>query len=306
MDAEYAGGFEEEKMEFKPTLETYIGKNEPTNPLFYLDEWECDSPQRLLFGGAPGLGKTTAAYLIAEHLGLEIVEYNASDERGIDFIRNKLKQIANAVNLWDGGRLILLDEADGLTKPAQDSLKRIMETSNCWWVLTCNDRTKIIPAIKSRCVQFRFEPFTVKHIRAYQQVLLSEFGLLSNDSAEALHLEFASDLRAIGQHIASGKTLQETQSKLDSASLSIAAGEWESAHRSMLQLLNEGTSLHYMMKRIHQDVKSVGLSAERLYTFYVVWGDFALKLNQWEMSSESFVDYFIATLYNIENKNKEE
>ena len=295
-------------MEFLPTKPNqFIGQNEAHMPLFYLDEWERDSPQCLLFGGAPGLGKTTAAYIIGEHLGLEVIEYNASDERGIDFIRNKLKAVANATQLWDGGRLILLDEADGLTKPAQDSLKRIMEKSNCWWILTCNDRSKIIDAIKSRCVQFEFRPYSVKHVRAYLELLLLEHGLVAQDSPDALHSHFGGDLRAIQNHVRSGKKLAEVQTNLDSLALDVAAGDWESVHRTMLTLLNEGASLHYLMRAIHGHVKSVGMTSEQLYTFFAVWGDFVLKMNQWDIGSESFVDYFIATLYTEDkNKNKED
>jgi DNA polymerase III delta prime subunit len=289
-------------------LTDFIGANEPHMPLFYLDEWDTDSPQNLLLHGAPGLGKTSAAYIIAEYLGLQVFEYNASDERGIEFIRNKLKRVAQATNLWDGGRLILLDEADGLTKPAQDSLKRIMEKSNCWWILTCNDQSKIIPAIKSRCVMFKFRPYEVKHVRAYIEHLIIRQGISPTVSAEALHSQFGGDLRAIGNHLLSGLELfPEEQDDLDSLALDLAANEWESAHRTMLNMLREGSSHQYIMRRIHEYVKTVGMTSEQLYTFFSVWGDFVLKMNQWDLGSESFIDYFVATLHTKnQNKNKED
>lgn len=289
-------------------LTDFIGANEPHMPLFYLDEWDADSPQNLLLHGAPGLGKTSAAYIIAEYLGLQVFEYNASDERGIEFIRNKLKRVAQATNLWDGGRLILLDEADGLTKPAQDSLKRIMEKSNCWWILTCNDQSKIIPAIKSRCVMFKFRPYEVKHVRAYIEHLIIRQGISPTVSAEALHSQFGGDLRAIGNHLLSGLELfPEEQDDLDSLALDLAANEWESAHRTMLNMLREGSSHQYIMRRIHEYVKTVGMTSEQLYTFFSVWGDFVLKMNQWDLGSESFIDYFVATLHTKnQNKNKED
>jgi DNA polymerase III delta prime subunit len=289
-------------------LTDFIGANEPHMPLFYLDEWDADSPQNLLLHGAPGLGKTSAAYIIAQYLGLQVFEYNASDERGIEFIRNKLKRVAQATNLWDGGRLILLDEADGLTKPAQDSLKRIMEKSNCWWILTCNDQSKIIPAIKSRCVMFKFRPYEVKHVRAYIEHLIIRQGISPTHSAEALHSQFGGDLRAIGNHLLSGLELfPEEQDDLDSLALDLAANEWESAHRTMLNMLREGSSHQYIMRRIHEYVKTVGMTSEQLYTFFSVWGDFVLKMNQWDLGSESFIDYFVATLHTKnQNKNKED
>ena len=274
--------------------------------LFYLDEWNADSPQCLLFNGKPGLGKTTAAYIIGNYLGLDIVEYNASDERGIDFVRSKLKETAYASSIWDGGRLILLDEADGLTKQAQDSLKRIMERSTCWWILTCNDHSKIIPAIKSRCVSFNFKPYSVKQVRAYLQLLMKEEGVMAQDSAEALHSRFGGDLRAIGIHIASGKTLNDDQTNFDSLALSFAGGDWEDAHKTMTQMIRDGGNLHYVMSRIHEHVKSVGMSSQSLYAFFAVWGDFVLRMHEWSLSDESFVDYFIATLYTEDTNKKED
>lgn len=285
-------------------IEEYIGHDDPNNPLFYVDEWEADSPQCLLFSGAPGLGKTSAAYLIARILGLDVVEYNASDERGIDAVRNKIKETAYSSGLWSA-RLILLDEFEGMTKPAQEALKRMMEKSNCWWILTCNDDSAVIPAIKSRCVHFKFKPFSVNQIRAYAELLISRDGLVATDSAELLHSYFGGDLRAIGNHIASGKKLDESQTNLDTLALDITAGDWESAHRTMLEMCAQGVSLHYMMMKIHEYVKSVGMTSERLYTFFAVWGDFVLRMHQWSLSNESFVDYFIATLY-CEDKNKME
>jgi replication-associated recombination protein RarA len=307
IDTKYVEAVGDKKMNFEPeNLAEYIGHDDPNNPLFYVDEWESDSPQCLMLDGAPGLGKTTAAYLIGKYLELDIVEYNASDERGIDFIRNQLKSASKTATLWNGGRLILLDEADGLTKPAQDSLKRIMEKSNCWWILTCNDNSKIIPAIKSRCVIFSFKPYSVKQISAYQALLLSKTGVASTESPAVLHSQFNGDLRAIGKHILSKKKLELSQSSIDEITLHIAAGDWTNTHKTMLGMIRAGASLHYLMREIQNYVKSVGLTSERLYTFYVVWGDFVIRMNQWPFDEESFVDYFIASLYNADTKNKEE
>jgi DNA polymerase III delta prime subunit len=289
-------------MRFEPRNQNqFIGNDNPNSPLFYLDEWQSDSPQRLLFSGAPGLGKTTAAYLIAKHLNLDVVEFNASDERGIDAVRNKIREVAYSSSLWSA-RLILLDEFEGMTKPAQEALKRMMEKSNCWWILTCNDDSSIIPAIKSRCVQFQFAPYTEEEVRAYAQLLVKEVGLISQDSPAVLHSHFGGDLRAIQNHIASGATLGEIQTNFDSLALDIAGGEWTEAHKTMLSLCAEGVSIHQLMRRLHEHVKSVGLSSERLYTFLCVWGDFVLRMHQWPLGVESFIDYFVATLHNQETK----
>lgn len=290
--------------EHKPKrIEHYVGHDDPNNPLFYLDEWQGDSPQCLLFSGAPGLGKTTAAYLIAQHFNLDLVELNASDERGIDAVRNKIKEIAYTSSLWNP-RLILLDEFEGMTKPAQDALKRMMEKSNCWWILTCNDFTSVIPAILSRCVHFKFQPYNEKQVRAYMEYLVDVNGHIPKDSPAVLQKYFNGDLRAIANHYLSGATIEQEQTDIASLSLDIAAGDWQSTHKTMLELVRQGTSLHYLMMSIHQHVKSVGMTSEQLYTFFVVWGDFVLRMNAWPLSMESFVDYFVASLYNEDKKTK--
>jgi replication factor C small subunit len=106
----------------------------------------------LLFVGPPGCGKTTCAYLLAKNRG-HLSEFNASDERGIDVVREKIKHLA----LSTQEQIIFLDEADNLTADAQGALRRIMEgITNATFVLSVNREHKLIAAIKSRCAIFRF------------------------------------------------------------------------------------------------------------------------------------------------------
>jgi replication factor C small subunit len=120
----------------------------------------------LLFSGPAGVGKSTLALVIAVSLFGDswkdnFIEFNASDERGIDVIRNKVKDFARTKSIGDVPfKIIFLDECDALTKEAQQALRRTMErySSSCRFILAANYSSKIIDPIQSRCAVFRFKP----------------------------------------------------------------------------------------------------------------------------------------------------
>jgi len=125
-------------------------------------------PHYLFVGPTPGVGKTTIATLIAKELGVSFHEFNASDKRGIDFIRDEIKKLSQ----FKGERVIFLDEADNLTGgsgsagAAQQALRRIMEqTENAIFILTGNYEDQIIDAIKSRCVIHTFPPLKSQDVQ---------------------------------------------------------------------------------------------------------------------------------------------
>ncbi len=125
-----------------------------------------------MFAGPAGIGKTSAAIVIAKEIFGEnwkanYTELNASDERGIDIVRDKIKEFAKTLPLNAEYKIICLDEADALTKDAQHALRRTMETysKNCRFILICNYSSRIIDPIQSRCAIFRF-----KNIEASEMV----------------------------------------------------------------------------------------------------------------------------------------
>lgn len=158
----------------------------------------------LLFAGPAGSGKTTCALAIARELFGEdypnsFLELNASDERGIDTVRGKIKDFARTIPVSDVPfKLLLLDEADALTADAQQALRRTMEkySSNTRFVLSCNYSSRIIEPIQSRCALFRFSQLTPDSLRSLiENVSKSEKLSMSEDSFEALMYVSEGDAR---------------------------------------------------------------------------------------------------------------
>lgn len=134
-------------------FEELIG-NKEVESLKKIRENPFSLPHLLLVSKSPGTGKTSLANVIVNELKADYLKLNASDERGIDVIRNKIKEFASTVAFnRKSPKIVWLDEADGLTPVAQDSLRNILEdySTNCRFIFTANYANRIIQPIVSRC-----------------------------------------------------------------------------------------------------------------------------------------------------------
>ena len=161
----------------------------------------------MLLAGSPGTGKTTTAMVVANELYGEgalsgnYLELNASDDRGIDVIRTKIKEFAKLKSLVQiPYKIICLDEADSLTKEAQQALRRTMEkfSNTCRFILCCNEISKLIDPIQSRCVIFKFKGLEEKQILEVIEKISKEENIEVDDDAKKLLCEITNgDLRKL-------------------------------------------------------------------------------------------------------------
>ncbi|KAL2755362.1 hypothetical protein ACRALDRAFT_2041744 [Sodiomyces alcalophilus JCM 7366] len=160
----------------------------------------------LLLYGPPGTGKTSTILALArriygpENMRQMVLELNASDDRGIDVVREQIKTFASTKQIFAraptggagsmaGYKLIILDEADAMTNTAQMALRRIMEkyTANTRFCIIANYSHKLSPALLSRCTRFRFSPLKEPDIRRLVDKVIDEEGVqILPDATDAL------------------------------------------------------------------------------------------------------------------------
>ena len=230
------------------------------------------SMPHLIFAGPAGTGKTTSALCMVRELygrkmapNITFLELNASDARGIDVIRTYIKDFAKARPPRDiPFKTLILDEADNMTAPAQQALRRTMEkyTKNCRMILICNYSNKIIPPIQSRCVVFRFSSLNnddikerIKYIAKQEKITLVPNGL------NALVNVSRGDCRRAINYLQSCGTISK---KIDQDLVFKVAGEVPSDKiMEILQTAIEG-QLQLSIKLLKDLIKEYGLSGRNI------------------------------------------
>ena len=240
----------------------------------------------LLFAGPAGTGKSSLALitvkeLFGEHWKENYLELNASDERGIDVVRQKVKDFARTKALKSVPfKVILLDEADALTKEAQQALRRTMEnfTSTCRFILSCNYSSKIIDPIQSRCAVFRFRLLEKKDTeKIVKRIAANEKLEMDEKAIEALYEASEGDCRKMINLLQATSSIStKITSELVNTMVSSAkpsdikvvleyalAGDFANSREKLLDImLKESISGQDLIKAIQKEVWNLSIEPE--------------------------------------------
>jgi len=230
------------------------------------------SMPHLIFAGPAGTGKTTSALaMVRELYGRKMavnrayLELNASDARGIDVIRTYIKDFAKTRPSSEiPFKILILDEADNMTSPAQQALRRTMEkyTKNCRMILICNYSNKIIPPIQSRCVVFRFSSLSSEDIKKRVRYVANEEGItLTPEGLLALVDVSRGDCRRAINYLQSCGTISK---KIDQDVVFRVAGEVPP--EKIKEILNAALQgqLQLSIDRLNDLIKEYGLSGQNI------------------------------------------
>lgn len=207
----------------------------------------------VLFAGPAGVGKSTLALVVARELFKDswkenFLELNASDERGIDVVRIKVKDFARTRPLADMPfKIIFLDECDALTREAQQALRRTMEnyTKTCRFILSCNYSSKIIDPIQSRCVVFKFRPLEKKDVFSLIEFIAKDEKFeIDEKTKEALYDVSEGDLRKVANILQSCAAV--SQKITEDTVYSVAS---QAMPKEITEILNDAIAVNILEAR---------------------------------------------------------
>ncbi len=301
---------ENESNEFQPWLEKYrpqkldqvIGQPQAVERMKAFLKGK-NIPHMMLAGPA-GVGKTTTILTLARELYGDakdqcFMELNASDERGIDVVRGRVKDFARTLPISDVPyRLILLDEADSLTDDAQHALRRTMEkySENTRFALSCNYSSKIIEPIQSRCAIFRFRPLQNDDVKKIvERIAASEKITLSEKALEALIYVADGDARRATNLLQGASAISKDVNEDDVLSLSSRArpkeiaemlaaalkGNFTEARKQLDELMVKyGMSGEDVISQVYREVTALEISDAKKVEIVDHIGEYDFRISQ--------------------------
>ena len=289
------------------TLDEVVDQKETIDEIKALLKTPATMPH-FLFAGPPGTGKSTVALCIARKLMGEgfrklVLELNASDERGIAVVRERIKGFSQIIQYTPSGvqfGLVILDECDEMTKDAQTALRRIMETASrtCRFILICNYQSGIIEPIQSRCSVFRFRQLDeteaaiylgriceAEKIQADPKVLTRIIELSDGDLRRAVNflqvMATSSEDGRVGLSNLKG-FLPETQSDLVRSMLKLAhQGEFIKARDALYELMGKyGVSGREIIRSANREVSRIPELEKTQVEIVRTLGEYDFRLTQ--------------------------
>jgi replication factor C small subunit len=271
---------------------------------------ESVPPSALLFVGPPGTGKSSAANVLVHLLlpgdannEMNVLWTNASDDRGIDFIRSQIKMFARMSGIGTKRKLIVLDEADGLTPAAQDSLRGIMEqyADVCTFILTANYADKIREAIKSRCNIYTFDRVSpadgAKHLLRIQSFPQMIHRHDTQKGYEKIVLQHNGDLRAAVNFLQAGGTPSEEPVDDADPFAAVIHNNWLDLRDDLKAYLKSNGDRMSMMNHFHRKMSQYfDNDCDTVFSVLSVWGDMMERVYDWPGSTEAYIDVFVGRL----------
>jgi len=256
----------------------------------------------LLFAGPAGVGKSSLALVVARQLFGEtwrdnFLELNASDERGIDVVRIKVKDFARTKAIGDVPfKIIFLDECDALTKEAQQALRRTMENyaGTCRFILAANYSSKILDPIQSRCAVFRFKLLPKEDVFGIiDKICVDESLKISDAAKDALFIVSEGDCRRVENILQSCAAMgSDVSEELVYSMASVAqpkeikgiletavSGDFLNARKALLDvMLRYGLSGLDLIKQVQKEVWNLDLDGRKKVSLVDKCGEMEFRM----------------------------